>query len=163
MLYKTLFKMSTTKAISTQEQINALAKQMKALKATLPKKVTPEYLLEKREVIGLATDDLLKFSKTSKAVKAILSNMDAETFKATLSPSQVEKFEANNGADRYSSLVKSPSLVVRMFTPKGYLSYKVEGNRCSPNAYYNAIITGCTLAENTYNKRRTAKTHYSIK
>lgn len=148
---------TATQKLSLEDQIKAQKAALKALQDQMPKVDPKPHILERRALNDLSNEELLKFPKVVKVVRGLLKNVNEETFMHTLSETQKKKVVIG----RYQNLVKSPSLVVKMFSPTTYEKF-VDESKYSAAAYMNTIRSAMILSEATYQKRRQSKKHYSL-
>lgn len=134
-----------TQTISTLEQIKSLNEKIKSLREALPKKETPQHLIDKRETIKVINNDLVMFSKVHKVVSSYLKHVDSETFKALLSESQLKRF---NDA-QYRAAVKSFKTVLKVTQNNIAMSEPY-----STSKYFNDIIKVSCISKKVYDQRR---------
>ena len=148
----------TTNSIVANDTIQALIDSgidLKTIQAAITakkpaKKPAPKHVENRRETSNEIMKSLLSLSKTSKAVLAYLKNCDIETYKAMCS----EKAREAIFADRYPQLVKSPSLVIKCFTPSEFKQFVTDGNKVTPNAYLKAIERGLAMSSKKWEEIR---------
>ena len=148
----------TTKSIALNDTIQSLIDSgidLKTIQAALTakkpaKKPTEKHVIVRRETSNEIMKSLLSLSKTSKAVLAYLKNCDIETYKAMCS----EKAREAIFADRYPQLLKSPSLVVKCFTPSEFENFVTHENKVTPNAYLKAIERGLAMSSKKWEEIR---------